>query len=200
MTPHDSRRRPNSGATAPQPPDNPRGPPRGFCNERSPGPLNSRRLLKAGEAIREVVSTAILTELRDPRVQNVTVIAVEVMPDMREAKVLVSVMGSPTQQKTALRGLQNSAGFLQSKIAERIDTRYTPRLSFRLDEGVKKSFAVAEILEKIAAENAASDAADASDAAETDELEKTGASDAVADKSVTSASDADADADEPRDD
>ena len=153
--------------------------------------MNSRRLLKAGEAIREVVSTAILTEIRDPRVQNVTVIAVEVMPDMREAKVLVSVMGSPAQQKTALRGLQNSAGFLQSKIAQRIDTRYTPRLSFQLDEGVKKSFAVAEILEKIAAENAAADASDAADAAETDELQKTDRSDAVADGSGTTDSDAD---------
>lgn len=117
--------------------------------------MNSRRLLKAAEAIREVVSTAILTEIRDPRVQNVTVLGVEVMPDMREAKVAVSIMGSPAQQKTALRGLQNSAGFLQSRIADRIETRYTPRLSFRLDEGVKKSIAVAELLDQIAAEREA---------------------------------------------
>lgn len=114
--------------------------------------MSSRRLLKAGEAIREVVSMAILTELRDPRVQHVTVLGVEVMPDMREAKVFVSIMGNPTQQKTALRGLQNSAGFLQSKIADRIETRYTPRLTFVADEGVKKSLAVAQILEQIAAE------------------------------------------------
>ena len=116
--------------------------------------MSSRRLLKAGEAIREVVSMAILTELRDPRVQNVTVLGVEVMPDMREAKVFVSIMGTPVQQKTTLRGLQNSAGFLQSKIADRIETRYTPRLTFITDDGVKKSMAVSEILEKIAAERA----------------------------------------------
>jgi len=97
---------------------------------------------------------AILTELRDPRVQNVTVLGVEVMPDMREAKVFVSIMGTPVQQKTTLRGLQNSAGFLQSKIADRIETRYTPRLTFVTDDGVKKSMAVSEILEQIAAERA----------------------------------------------
>lgn len=114
--------------------------------------MSSRRLLKAGEAIREVVSMAILTELRDPRVKNVTVLGVEVMPDMREAKVAVSIMGSPAQQATALRGLQNSAGFLQSRIADRIDTRYTPRLTFVKDDGVKKSMAVAEILDMLAAE------------------------------------------------
>ena len=117
--------------------------------------MTSRRLLKAGEAIREVVSMAILTELRDPRVQHVTVLGVEVMPDMREAKVFISVLGTPVQQKTVLRGLQNSAGFLQAKIADRIETRYTPKLTFVGDEGVKKSLAVSQILEQIAAEKKA---------------------------------------------
>ena len=95
---------------------------------------------------------AILTELRDPRVKNVTVIGVEVAPDMREAKILVSIMGSESQQATSLRGLKNSAGFLQSKIAERIDTRYTPKLTFVADEGVKKSLALAQILDQLALE------------------------------------------------
>ncbi len=114
--------------------------------------MTARRLLKAGEAIREVVSMAILTELRDPRVQNVTVVGVDVAPDMREAKVFISVMGNESQQKTSLRGLQNSAGFLQSKIAERIDTRYTPRLTFVMDDGVKKSVTVQQILEQLTLE------------------------------------------------
>lgn len=114
--------------------------------------MSARRLLKAGEAIREVVAMAILTEIRDPRVKNITVIGVEVAPDMREAKVLISIMGSESQQATSLRGLQNSAGFLQAKIAERIDTRYTPKLTFVADEGVKKSLAVAQILDQIALE------------------------------------------------
>ena len=118
--------------------------------------MTARRLLKAAEAIREVVSMAILTELRDPRVQNVTVVGVEVAPDMREAKVIVSVMGNESQQRTVLKGLQNSSGFLQSKIADRIDTRYIPRLTFVVDEGVKKSVAVQQILEQIAREREAS--------------------------------------------
>jgi ribosome-binding factor A len=79
--------------------------------------MSSRRLLKAAEAIREVVSMAILAELRDPRVRDVTVLGVEVSPDMRHAKVHVSIMGDETKQNLALRGLQSAAGFLQSKIA-----------------------------------------------------------------------------------
>ena len=95
---------------------------------------------------------AILTEIRDPRVQNVTVTAVEITPDMRSAKVLISVMGDEAKQRLCLRGLANSAGFLQSKIAKRIETRYTPRLSFELDMGVKKSLEVGQILADIARE------------------------------------------------
>ncbi|MBW3600356.1 MAG: 30S ribosome-binding factor RbfA, partial [Planctomycetes bacterium] len=98
---------------------------------------------------RQVVSTAILTEVRDPRVENVTVTRVEVSSDMRNAKVHVSVMGSETKQQLCLKGLQNSAGFLQQKVNDRIDTRYTPRLQFVLDKGVKNAAAVAQILKEV---------------------------------------------------
>jgi ribosome-binding factor A len=104
---------------------------------------------KAAEAIREVVSMAILAELKDPRVRDVTVTYVEVSPDMRQAKVHVSVMGDETRQQLSLRGLQNAAGFLQTKVAKRIDTRYTPRLVFVLDLGVKHSIEISRILQSV---------------------------------------------------
>jgi ribosome-binding factor A len=122
----------------------------------------SRRLLKAAEAIRGVVSMAILTELRDPRVKNVTVVGVEVMPDMKSAKVHVSIMGTEKEQQLGLSGLQNAAGFLQKKIAERIETRYTPRLTFVLDMGVKKSLEINRILREVLPPSASEDGADES--------------------------------------
>ena len=121
--------------------------------------MPSRRLLKAAEAIREVVSMAILTELRDPRVKGVTVIGVEMAPDMKSAKVSVSVMGDEKREQLSLSGLQNSAGFLQKKIAEEIDMRYTPRLTFVLDKGVKNSLEVARILAEVLPKEAADHAA-----------------------------------------
>ena len=108
--------------------------------------MSTRRLLKAAEAVREVVSMAILTQVRDPRVKDVTVTSVEMAPDMRSAVVHVSVMGSPAQEQLALRGLASSAGFLQAQIAEKIDTRYTPRLRFAIDKGVKHSLEIARVL------------------------------------------------------
>lgn len=111
--------------------------------------MTSRRVLKAAQAVRQVVSMAILAELKDPRVRNVTVTQVEMSPDMRSAKVYVSVMGDETQARLTLRGLQNSAGFLQKRIKDQIDTRYIPRLEFVLDQGVKQSIAVARILREV---------------------------------------------------
>jgi ribosome-binding factor A len=105
--------------------------------------------LKAAEAVREVVSMAILTEVRDPRVKDVTVTRVEMAPDMRSATVHVSVMGSVASEQLALRGLANAAGFLQSRIADRIETRYTPRLRFELDAGVKRSIELARVLGEV---------------------------------------------------
>ncbi len=133
--------------------------------------MTSRRVLKAAEAIREVVSMAILTDLRDPRIQGVTVTFVEVSPDMRVAKVHVSIMGSDSTQKLCLKGLQSSAGFLQQKIAKRIDTRYTPVIRFELDMGVKKSIAIAKMLnEMLPDDEAPQNEEDDSESSEFDEL------------------------------
>lgn len=111
--------------------------------------MSSRRVLKAAQAIREVVSMAILTDLKDPRIKNVTVTFVEVSGDLRQAKVHVSVMDDETKQNLCLNGLRNSAGYLQKKVGNRIDTKYTPRLQFVLDKGVKNSMLVTKILDEV---------------------------------------------------
>lgn len=92
---------------------------------------------------------AILTELKDPRIQGVTVTYVEVSDDLRYAKVHVSIMGEEPQQRLSMKGLSNAAGFLQAKVAKRLELRYTPRLSFILDMGVKRSIEVARILREV---------------------------------------------------
>jgi len=98
---------------------------------------------------------AILTDLKDPRIQDVTVTYVEVSGDLRTAKVHVSIMGDEAKQKLSVRGLQNAAGYLQSKLGDRIDTRYTPRLEFILDMGVKKSIEISRILKEVLPDEAA---------------------------------------------
>ncbi len=111
--------------------------------------MHSRRIAKASEAVREVVSSTILFQLRDPRIQHVTVLHAEVAPDMRTAKVYVSVMGDAKQQSLTMHGLESARGFIQSKIAERLDTRYTPVLKFVLDQGIKRSIEISQALREI---------------------------------------------------
>ena len=124
--------------------------------------MSSRRVLKAAQAIREVVSMAIITDIKDPRVKDVTVTFVEVTGDMRMAKVHVSVMGGETKQNLCLRGLQSSVGYLQKKVGNRIDTRYTPRLQFQLDKGLQNAMSVTRILEEVLPAEKGEEAADAS--------------------------------------
>jgi ribosome-binding factor A len=111
--------------------------------------MTSRRVQKVAQAIREVVSMAIIADLRDPRITDVTVTYVEVSADLRLAKVHISVMGNEIKQNLCLHGLRSSAGFLQNKISNRIDTRYTPRLRFELDQGVKNSIAISKIIDDV---------------------------------------------------
>ena len=92
---------------------------------------------------------AILTDIKDPRIENVTVTYVEVTGDLREAKVHVSVMGEEKKQQLCMHGLRSSAGYLQQKVSNRVDLRYTPRLNFVLDEGVKNAAEVTRILGEV---------------------------------------------------
>lgn len=117
--------------------------------------MASHRVERIAEAIREVVSTSILFDLADPRVKGVTVLRAEVSGDLRHATVYVSLMGTPAEQKLALRGLQHAAGFLQAKVAARLQTRFTPVLAFKVDEGVKKSIEISRLIDEAIASDRA---------------------------------------------
>lgn len=111
--------------------------------------MSSRRTARVASVIREVVSTSILQELRDPRIRNVTVLGAEISPDLRYAKVRISVMGGEKEEALTMHGLESARGYLQSKVAERVKTRYTPELSFEVDHGIAKSFETARILKEV---------------------------------------------------
>jgi ribosome-binding factor A len=100
------------------------------------------------EAIREVVSSAILFKLADPRIRAVTVLSVELSGDLRHATVSVSIMGSEAEQNLAMKGLKSATGYLQSLVAERLQTRFTPVLAFNRDQGVKKSIELSRLIDE----------------------------------------------------
>jgi ribosome-binding factor A len=116
--------------------------------------VKRHRLERVAEVIREVAASAILFDLRDPRVKMVTVTRAEVSGDLQHAKVYVSVMGSERAQHLALHGLQHAAGFVQAKLADRLQTRFTPVLTFVLDKGVKNALEVSRLIREAQAEMA----------------------------------------------
>src|SRR5437868_3212548 len=116
--------------------------------------MKAHRLARVAEVIREVASETILFELRDPRVKDVTVTRTEVSGDLQHAKVYVSLMGTPKEQELCMHGLRHAAGFVQSKLASRLKTRFTPVIKFVLDEGVKKSIEMTRLLNQERAQSA----------------------------------------------
>ncbi len=109
--------------------------------------MSSHRSLRVAEAIREVVSSAILFEVSDPRVHGITVLRSEVSSDLHTATVFVSIMGTDSEQSLAMKGLQSASGFLQAKVAARLQTRTTPHLTFKRDVGIKRSIEMSKIID-----------------------------------------------------
>ncbi|MSR53918.1 MAG: 30S ribosome-binding factor RbfA [Gemmataceae bacterium] len=126
--------------------------------------MKHHRLARVAEAIREVASQVILFELRDPRIKFTTVTRAEVSADLQHAKVYVSVMGSERDRDLTMHGLRSAAGFIQSKLSDRMTSRFVPVLEFVLDEGMKNSMEVARLLgeekarERLAEEHVEEDA------------------------------------------
>jgi ribosome-binding factor A len=115
--------------------------------------MKTHRLARVAEVVREVAAETILFQLQDPRVKGVTVTRAEVAADLQHAKVYVSLMGTKKEQDLCLHGLRHAAGFIQSQLAGRLKTRYTPTIRFVVDEGVKKSIEVTRLINEALAQS-----------------------------------------------
>jgi ribosome-binding factor A len=106
------------------------------------------RMRRVDEAMREVLSGAITSELKDPRVGFVTVTAVQTSPDLRQARVFVSVLGTDAQRRRSLDGLRSAHGFLQRRVADELRIKHTPTLDFIYDDTADRGQRIAELLER----------------------------------------------------
>lgn len=111
--------------------------------------MTSRRVKRVAEAIRQEVSKIVLYELKDPRISFVTVTNVEASADLKTAKVLISLLENEVSQKTVMRGLERARGFIQGEVAKRLQMRYTPVITFCLDESLKKSLHVLKLIDDV---------------------------------------------------
>ena len=110
------------------------------------------------EAMREAVGSAIAAELEDPRIGFVTVTAVDTSPDLRSARVFVSVLGDEEEREATLAALRSAHGVLQAAIARETRIKYTPTLSFSYDEGPERAVRLSKLLDDHVGEPAEDDA------------------------------------------
>jgi ribosome-binding factor A len=107
----------------------------------------AQRMRRVNELMREVIGSAIATELEDPRIGFVTVTSVDTSPDLRSAKVYVSVLGDEADREASLAGLRSSHGVLQSAIARETRIKRTPTLTFHYDDTPERGVRISRLLE-----------------------------------------------------
>ena len=110
--------------------------------------MTSDRMRRVNEAVREVLSGAITSELKDPRVGFVTVTAVETSPDLRHARVFVSVLGNPGERKRTLQALDSAHGFLQRRVGAELGMKHTPQLAFVYDDTPERGMRISQLLDQ----------------------------------------------------
>jgi ribosome-binding factor A len=106
----------------------------------------SGRMRRVDEAVRQVLADAIAEELKDPRVGFVTVTDVSTSPDLRSARVYVSVLGDERARSASLEGLRHAHGYLQGRIASELELRRTPTLEFVYDDTTDRALRVERLL------------------------------------------------------
>jgi ribosome-binding factor A len=106
---------------------------------------------RVNESVRAVVAEG-LSQLKDPRIGMVTVTGVVVSPDLGEARIFVSVLGSAKKRAASLAGLESARGVLQAKINRELSLRRTPTLTFSYDDSVERGVRMSRLIDDLAAE------------------------------------------------
>jgi ribosome-binding factor A len=104
---------------------------------------------RVDEAMRAVLSDAIGSDLKDPRIGFVTVTGVKTSPDLRHARVYVSVLGPDSEREQSIDGLRSAHGFLQRRLADELTLKHTPSLSFHYDESVDRGMRISSLVSEL---------------------------------------------------
>ncbi|HEV3405342.1 MAG TPA: 30S ribosome-binding factor RbfA [Candidatus Dormibacteraeota bacterium] len=112
--------------------------------------MTSYRADQVGEQVREEIMSIIRRDLKDPRIGFVSITAVRMSPDLRQARVRVSVLGKPDEQKASIRGLVSAKGLIRHELGRRLQNlKFSPDLRFELDPSIEYSVHIAELLKTV---------------------------------------------------
>lgn len=109
----------------------------------------SHRQGRLAEAIKKEISDMLRNDIKDPRIGFVTITTVDVTSDLRHARVYASVLGGANQQKATGEALNRAVGYIRSEIGRRIRLKYTPEISFHLDNSIERGTRVIRLMEEV---------------------------------------------------
>src|ERR671937_2174833 len=109
----------------------------------------AQRMRRVNESIRQVLSEQV-GRLKDPRIGFVTVTGVETSPDLRHARVFVSVLGTERNREQSLAGLAAAHGVLQARVARELRLKRTPQLTFEYDPTVERGVRMTQLIDELA--------------------------------------------------
>ena len=113
--------------------------------------MGTRRIERVNELIREEISELIRREVKDPRLDSfISVTEVVTSPDLRHARVFVSIMGTDEEKQQVEKGLIAAKGFLRRELGERLTLRYTPELVFQLDDSIERGSRLLQLINEVA--------------------------------------------------
>lgn len=116
--------------------------------------MNGKRVNRISSEIKKIISSLILTELKDPRITNMTSVSyVKVSNDLSFADVFISVLGDERTKKESLEGLEKAKGFIKKELGSQLDLRHIPELRFRIDESLDRGMHIEELLAQIKKED-----------------------------------------------
>jgi ribosome-binding factor A len=110
-----------------------------------------KRSERLGEVLLAEISAVIARDLKDPRIGFVTLTGVEMSDDLRYAKVFASIIGSPAEKARTLQGLSSATGYIRRHLGRALRLRYTPEITFLLDESLEHGANIAQLLRQLEA-------------------------------------------------
>ena len=119
--------------------------------------MPTRRQIQIAEEIQQIISVLLQREIKDPRIGFVTVTQAEVTQDLKYARVFVSVMGTPEEQRDTMAALASGRGFMRRELAARMGIRFVPELQFKLDKGIEYSDRINRLLNELKAAETTTD-------------------------------------------
>jgi ribosome-binding factor A len=107
------------------------------------------RIKRVNQLIKEEICDIIMRKMKDPRVGFVTVTQVKVSPDLRFAKVYVTLLGDAESKRRGMEGLRSAVRFIRGEIGRRVRLKYTPEILFEFDQSIEQSSRVAALIERL---------------------------------------------------